>query len=75
MTRYSPPVASRVIHVTADVPADIVAQVDTKIATLGISRSEAIRLGLQLFIGMTFREWIARSFPDEGAPRTPENGG
>lgn len=50
MTRPTPK-----IHVTADVPVDLVEKVDERVDKLGVTRSFAVRKGLALFL-QTFRQ-------------------
>lgn len=38
------------VHITADIPAELVSRVDDRVAQLGVSRSYAIRKGLSLFL-------------------------
>ena len=40
----------RIIHVTADVPEDLVKRVDQRVKKMGVSRSVAVRQGLALFL-------------------------
>lgn len=66
MTRHTPK-----IHVTADVPVDLVEQVDERVDKLGVTRSFAVRKGLALFL-QTFRQELTE-IVIEPAPSVAES--
>lgn len=48
------------IHITADVPEELVEKVDSRVEELGLNRSFAIRKGLELFL-LNFRQELTET--------------